>query len=679
MHLSYLTPSKRTYTLGILTVTAGMLLSCNTTPMTAMTEEGHSFGTQDTFHDGMVILESVPSGEGSIREVPGEVVIVGTADGSRTDACSDSISPSELASIERRVSLDAVESVWTDPVRDNPRTAIQEERKSAATKIQSVARMYNSNAAARATIQEDLPHPNRGQQSDLIKLSAVGASAFALGGYVNQSFFNQQREEEAQTAREGATIRIRQLEEQLAAAEAAKRLQTAVDLYSQPAAEAEGLLTAVDFYNHTATLNNNTSCQFPDFFNQSCLLSAHPGWMKAAPLGMSAFLVGGYVAQKVRRSYNALHKQLETTTTSAKELQEKLTSEKETRAREKKERQEVEGQLDTSREEKRAVDNQLTQTEGQLDTSREEKRAVDDQLTQTEGQLTASTTNAVALQGQLTASIAEREVVQGQLAASTTNADNLQGQLTESIASADNLQGQLTESRAAKDDALANVGEFLSKLDTKVLGKRNKEHWVVPVLINSRHESYYTQQLFLKAVNNGFAQVVEALLQNSPELINSSSGIFNDPVLHQAARKGHDAVLGVLLANNADVNKRSVSVGNSIVGGIISMITPYSAGGNTALHEAAQNGHDAAVRVLLDNGSDVNARDDDGHAALHVAARVGRSTIVQTLLNKEGIEVNAENNRGKTALQHVLERYPEEERSDSMNRVMELLRNAGAR
>ena len=97
------------------------------------------------------------------------------------------------------------------------------------------------------------------------------------------------------------------------------------------------------------------------------------------------------------------------------------------------------------------------------------------------------------------------------------------------------------------------------------------------------------------------------------------------------------------------------------------------------LHQTALKGHDAAVKVLLDKGADVNTRDDGGHTALHVAAIFGRSTIVQTLLDKEGIEVNAENNRGKTALQHVLERYPEEERSDSMNRVMELLRNTGAR
>ena len=67
--------------------------------------------------------------------------------------------------------------------------------------------------------------------------------------------------------------------------------------------------------------------------------------------------------------------------------------------------------------------------------------------------------------------------------------------------------------------------------------------------------------------------------------------------------------------------------------------------GDMALHLAAQDGHEAAVSVLLDNGADVNTR----------------------------------NNGGSTALQRVLRRYPEEERSDSINGVIELLRNAGAR
>ena len=253
-----------------------------------------------------------------------------------------------------------------------------------------------------------------------------------------------------------------------------------------------------------------------------------------------------------------------------------------------------------------------------------------------------------------------------------------------------NLQGQLETTRQAKQAverqlaaSKANIGNFLSKLDGEIRVESNKKRLVVPVL-RDRPGSYYTRALFLEAVNNGFDQIVEVLLQNSPELINSRSGNGlngNNSALHQAARKGHDAVLRVLLANNADVNERS---GRSLILDVIGLcVNPLyyscSSSSRTALHGAAQEGHDAAVRVLLDKGADMNAKDSSGQTALHVATRFGRKTIVQTLLNKEGIEVNAEDNRGKTALQYVLGIYSEKRCPGNIKRVIELLRNTGAR
>jgi ankyrin repeat protein len=56
------------------------------------------------------------------------------------------------------------------------------------------------------------------------------------------------------------------------------------------------------------------------------------------------------------------------------------------------------------------------------------------------------------------------------------------------------------------------------------------------------------------------------------------------------------------------------------------------------------------VKLLIDNGADVNAiRDWDGRSALIWAASHGRTDIVKLLIDN-GADVNAKNNKGETAL-----------------------------
>ena len=44
--------------------------------------------------------------------------------------------------------------------------------------------------------------------------------------------------------------------------------------------------------------------------------------------------------------------------------------------------------------------------------------------------------------------------------------------------------------------------------------------------------------------------------------------------------------------------------------------------GQTTLHMAANYGHEARVRLLLENGADAVARDDNGQTAWHAAVRM---------------------------------------------------------
>ena len=71
--------------------------------------------------------------------------------------------------------------------------------------------------------------------------------------------------------------------------------------------------------------------------------------------------------------------------------------------------------------------------------------------------------------------------------------------------------------------------------------------------------------------------------------------------------------------------------------------------GWTALHFVACYDTDEMVKVLLDHGADLNARESDDHTPLHVAATTGSTATLQQLLEK-GADLGAKTNEGETAI-----------------------------
>lgn len=70
---------------------------------------------------------------------------------------------------------------------------------------------------------------------------------------------------------------------------------------------------------------------------------------------------------------------------------------------------------------------------------------------------------------------------------------------------------------------------------------------------------------------------------------------------------------------------------------------------NPSLFWASWNGHVEIVTMLLDNGADVNAKNNDGNTALMLASKKGQTEIVSMLL-AAGADVNAKVIYGNTAL-----------------------------
>jgi ankyrin repeat protein len=122
---------------------------------------------------------------------------------------------------------------------------------------------------------------------------------------------------------------------------------------------------------------------------------------------------------------------------------------------------------------------------------------------------------------------------------------------------------------------------------------------------------------------------IQVMIQNSPDLINASSGDPKMTPLGRAASLGQLRVAKFLLEARADVNLID--------------------GGVSPLYMAALNGQRAMVQLLLANGADVNAKGNYDRTALHTAADHGFVSVAETLLAAKA-EVNTQDSQERTPL-----------------------------
>jgi ankyrin repeat protein/tRNA A-37 threonylcarbamoyl transferase component Bud32 len=85
--------------------------------------------------------------------------------------------------------------------------------------------------------------------------------------------------------------------------------------------------------------------------------------------------------------------------------------------------------------------------------------------------------------------------------------------------------------------------------------------------------------------------------------------------LHHTAYRGHTATAELLISKGADVNAK----GND---------------GFTPLHLAAWEGHATTTKLLISKGADVNAKDNNGRTPLQCADREGHTAVVELLKPK---------------------------------------------
>jgi ankyrin repeat protein len=142
------------------------------------------------------------------------------------------------------------------------------------------------------------------------------------------------------------------------------------------------------------------------------------------------------------------------------------------------------------------------------------------------------------------------------------------------------------------------------------------------------------------------------LVAADPALANAPDRRLGRTPLFWAARAGDPGLVEWLLGHGARANVRAPGIvfsGNVVAGPRAWEGEPAGGRGVTPLHVAAEAESTDAVRLLLQKGAAIDARDDQGRIALHLAAKRRHAEILKLLVNA-GADVGAQDDTGAIPL-----------------------------
>jgi ankyrin repeat protein len=135
------------------------------------------------------------------------------------------------------------------------------------------------------------------------------------------------------------------------------------------------------------------------------------------------------------------------------------------------------------------------------------------------------------------------------------------------------------------------------------------------------------------AVFNGHLNIVKKLLELDADISVQTNG--GSSLLHVAAENGHKECVELLISKKLSLEAKTKS-------------------GSTPLMAASTfPGSSEVLTILINEGAEINARDNDGKSALHFAASTGCKTNIEVLLNSK-LDINIADTTGRTPLDHAL-------------------------
>lgn len=163
-------------------------------------------------------------------------------------------------------------------------------------------------------------------------------------------------------------------------------------------------------------------------------------------------------------------------------------------------------------------------------------------------------------------------------------------------------------------------------------------HLHQPGLINSERSTDNGKTLLMHAARRGYMGIATLLMENTSNLCHERDNRCRTALM-EAAREGNTDMVRLLIQKGSDVNARTVS-------------------GTTALMEAVlYHGHwhesnESTVRLLVDEKADINAKSFRGWTALMCAAFHGRESIARLLVDQKA-DINIKDDSGWTALMYA--------------------------
>lgn len=170
------------------------------------------------------------------------------------------------------------------------------------------------------------------------------------------------------------------------------------------------------------------------------------------------------------------------------------------------------------------------------------------------------------------------------------------------------------------------------------------------------------------------ASVLSIVKQNNVRMLNILVAIpgsvpskdLNDGLL-LAAKEGYTDCVDCLIKAGADIDTTDnscqtpfyLAVCNNQIPSALFLLRSgndcdiLAKNGYAAIHIAVKKNHHECVRVLLENGVDINSRDSGNNTPLILAVANKKYLVAEELLSRPGCDVNAQNSDGWTALHYA--------------------------